>query len=186
MSLDSAVFQPNTPQRGSSERRLWSRPRGRQSKSRSSVHRPLKAEGPLSTENSGTRLGPQGGQPSLTPREVTQRAPEPLRAGGARKWGRGGAPPLPRQPPRCNCGPTPPGHRREEVGGGCRPRGSPARPGPRGVQDKPVVRPAAQRTPPKTPRGPRQGRPGGLAPALQDAGPVPERARKRRAAGSSR
>ena len=122
-------------------------------------------------ENSGPRLGPQGGQPSLTPREVTQRDPgaslRPLRARGTRKWGRRGLPPLPQPPPRCNCGPTPPGHRREEkVGGGCRPRGSPARPGPHGVQDKPVVRPAAQRTPPQTPRGPRQGRPGGLAPAL--------------------
>lgn len=186
MSLDSVVLQPTTPQRGSWERRLWSRPRGRQGKSRSSVHRPLKGRRAPVHGEFGHSPGPPRGPTLPDPPRSDSAGPGASPRPRGQKWGRGGLPPLPQPPPRCNCGPTPPGHRREKVGGGCGPRGSPARPGPHGVQDKPVVRPAAQRTPPKTPRRPCQGRPGGLAPALQDAGPVPERARKRRAAGSSR
>ena len=187
MSLDSAVFQPKTPQ----ERQL-----GKATvESTQGKTKQVQVFSPQTLK--GRRAAPVHGEFGHSPRPPRgPTLPDPPRSDSAgpgasprprgQKVGERGAPPLPRQPPRCNCGPTPPGHRREEVGGGCRPRGSPARPGPRGVQGKPVVRPAAQRTPPKTPRGPRQGRPGGLAPALQDAGPVPERARKRRAAGSSR
>lgn len=117
-------------------------------------------------------------QPSPTPpRAVPRRAPAPSPASS-----------------HVNRGATPPGHRRE----GGRPRGLSARPGPRGVQERHRgppphtstggksgrdARRAARR--PQAPRGPADVGPG-LAPACQDAGPVPERARKRRAAGSSR